>query len=103
MSASSITSLSPISPTTSSASSMMPSIAGAVDALHFRTVHPKDLLEAGDVILRLVQVSLEATLQSRITRLLDHVGQRFGDLVLGVIGVIGVAQCVHEQVVQRLD
>src|SRR5262249_50076678 len=33
-------------------------------------------------------------------RLLDHVGQRFHDLLLGVIDI---AQRVHEQIIERLD
>ena len=43
---------------------------------------------------------LEAGLQLRVGRLLDHLRQRLLDLLLGVVDV---AQRVHEEVVQRLD
>jgi hypothetical protein len=39
-------------------------------------------------------------LELRITRFIDHLGQRLHDLFFGVVDV---AQRVHEQIVHRLD
>ena len=43
---------------------------------------------------------LEALLQLRIACRLDHLGQRFHDLVLGVIDVL---QGVQEEIIHRFD
>ena len=45
-------------------------------------------------------MGLKALLQLRISRLLDHLRQRFHDLLFGIVDVL---QLVHEQVVHRLD
>ena len=43
---------------------------------------------------------LKALLQRGVGRLVDHIGQRSRDLVLGVIDV---AQGMHEEIIQRFD
>src|SRR5690606_9862509 len=48
----------------------------------------------------LAQMRLKGALQLSIRRLLDHVRQRFLDLLLGVIDVL---QRMNEQVLHRLD
>jgi hypothetical protein len=50
--------------------------------------------------LGFAEVSLQALLELGILRVLDHVGQGFNDLVLGIVDVL---QRVQEQVVHRLD
>ena len=78
----------------------MPSIAGQSTPLAFRAVQLEYLLQALHLVLGLAQMRLEALLELRVARLLDHVGQRLHDLVLGVVDV---AQRMHEQVVHGLD
>ncbi len=79
---------------------MMPSIAGQSTPFGVWPCCLEHLLETLDLVLRLGQVGLEALLELRVRRLLDHLRQRLGDLVLGVVDVL---QCVHEQVIHRLD
>src|SRR5215470_670882 len=55
----------------------------AVDRLGVDAVHAENFLDAGDVILGLLEVALERLLEQRFVRLLDHVGQRLHDLFLG--------------------
>jgi hypothetical protein len=63
-------------------------------------VQAEGILDPLHVILGLAKMALQRLLELRIVRLLDHLGQRFGDLLLRVINV---AQRVHEQIVHALD
>jgi hypothetical protein len=60
----------------------------------------KDLLEAGHVVLGLAEMRLKRLFELRIVRLFDHFRECLHDLLLGVIDV---AQHVHEQAIHRLD
>jgi hypothetical protein len=62
--------------------------------------HLEHLLEALHVSLGLAEMRLQALLQLGVARVLDHIGQGFNDLVLGVVDVL---QRVQEQVVHCLD
>ena len=63
-------------------------------------MHLEDLLEPLDLLLGLAKVGLEGLLQLRIGRFLDHLGQRFRDLLLGVVDVL---QRMDEEIVECLD
>src|SRR5262245_26355389 len=69
-----------------------------IDTLDVLAEDPEHLLEPFHVVLGLAQMALQSLLELRIARLLDHVGQRFHDLVFGVVDV---AERVHEQVARR--
>ena len=56
--------------------------------------------QAVNLAFRFGKMLLEARAQLRVLGLLDHVGQRLRDLVLGVIKIL---KTVHEEVVQRFD
>ena len=72
----------------------------AIDRLGLGAVHLEHLLQPLHVVLGLVEMGLEALLELRVGRLLDHLRQRFHDLLLGVVDVL---QLMHEQVVHGLD
>jgi hypothetical protein len=60
----------------------------------------ENLVEPLHVVFGLAQVALESLLELRIAGFLDHLGQRLHDLFLGIVDV---AQGVHEQVVHALN
>ena len=72
----------------------------ALGALRHRLDHFEHPVEALDVAVGLFEVHPEALLQLGVGGLRDHVGQRFFDLVLGVIDVL---QRMHEQLVESVD
>ena len=72
----------------------------AIDRFGLHAVHLEDLLDALDMSLGFLKVLLEALTKRGIGRLVDHLGQILLDLHLGVIDV---AQRMHEQIVERLD
>ena len=72
----------------------------ALLALRIGVHQLEHLAQPVHLAFRFGQMLLEARAQLRVRRLLDHVGQRLHDLVLGVIEVL---QPVHEQVVEVLD
>ena len=75
-------------------------MAGHLTAFASDLVHHEDLLDPLDLILGLGQVVLEGLLELGVTDLLDHLRQRLGDLLLGVIDVL---QGMDEEIVQGLD
>ena len=83
----------------SSASSMMPSMAGQVTAFA-SAVHLEYLLQPLDLVPGLLQVAPERLLELRIGDLVDHLGQGLRDALLGVQNVL---EGVHEEVIEILD
>ena len=63
-------------------------------------MHAEHLLDHFDVLLGFSQMRLERLLQLRICRLRNHLRQRLGDLLFGVVDVL---QRVDEQVVECFD
>jgi hypothetical protein len=72
----------------------------AVDGLGLYAMHLEDLLQTFDLPFGFDKMTLEAGLQCRVRRLLDHLRQVLNDLLFGVVDV---AERVDEQVVHRLD
>ena len=72
----------------------------AIDGLGLDVMQLEHLLEPLDVALGFLQVLLEALLQCGVACLADHLRQCLGDLLLGIIDV---AQRVHEEIVERFD
>ncbi len=60
----------------------------------------KHLLETSDLLLGFRKMRLKCLLQLRIIGFFGHVGKRLQDLILGVVDV---AQRMHEQIVHSLD
>ena len=56
------------------------------------------LVKPLDLLVGLLEVALQPRDQVAVGRLLDHLGQRFNDLLLGVIDVL---QTVDQQVLHR--
>jgi hypothetical protein len=56
------------------------------------------LLKPLDLLVRLFEMTLQSGDQVMVGRLLDHFGQRFNDLLLGVIDVL---QTMEQQVLHR--
>ena len=72
----------------------------ALGALGLFLQRLESAIEPLDLALGLAKVHLEALLELGIRRLLDHVGQRLLDLVLGVVDVL---QRMQKQVFHRRD
>jgi hypothetical protein len=62
--------------------------------------HLEHLIEAADLLFRLFEMVFESPAQVPVGGLIDHLGQRFHDLVLGIENIL---QAVHEKIVHRLD
>jgi hypothetical protein len=63
-------------------------------------VQLEHLLETRDVIFGLLKMLLQPGLEVAVGDLADHVGQRFQDLLLGVIDVL---KLVHVEIIHGLD
>jgi hypothetical protein len=72
----------------------------AVHALRLFADQLKNLFQPLYVIFGLAQMTLKTLLELRIGGFFDHIRQRFHDLLLGVVDV---AQGMHEQVVHAFD
>ena len=73
---------------------------GTIHHLGLFAMQPEDLFHTHHVVFGLAQMRLEILLELRIACLLDHLWQGLHDLLLGVIDV---AQRVHEQIVHGFD
>ena len=60
----------------------------------------EDLIQPLDLLVGFFEMSFQTLRQIAVGRLIDHLRQRLGDLLLGVIDVL---QTVQQQVVHRLD
>ena len=60
----------------------------------------KDLIEPLDLLVGFLKMVLQTLRQVAVGGLLDHLRQRLGDLLLGVIDIL---QAMQQQVVHRLD
>src|SRR3979490_1279383 len=94
--AASSTALSSISPATSSASLMIPSMAGHCVPLASlpRFLKPLDLL------VGFFEMGFQAGDEVTVGRLVDHLGQRFDDLLFGIVDVL---QTMDQQVFHRFN
>ena len=98
--AASMTSLSSTSPANSSASLMSAVDRRASHAFRLSAELLKNLIEARNLIFGLLEMVAQALGQIAVCRLVDQLGERFNDLVLGVVDVL---QAVQKQVVHRFD